>query len=179
MGSWGAYGTAGLFLAYGLVSGDKTSTETAILAANAMLQSEILVAFLKGMFGRQRPSYANGVDHWSGPTGFFERFEKEHAGYYDSFPSGHAITAFSLATVLAMQYRDTVWVPILSYTIATGVGLSRATLGKHWLSDAFVGGVLGHLIGRLVVRNHRRRYQIMPAAGLDHGLPVFAVTVCR
>jgi len=179
MGSWGAWGTAGAFLAVGLIAGDKKSTETAVLAANAMLQSELLVGFLKGLFGRQRPEAAGGVDHWSGPAGFFKMYEKGKLGLYDSFPSGHAITAFTLATVLAMQYRETVWVPILSYTVAGGVGLSRVTESKHWLSDVLVGGVLGCLVGRLVVRNHRQRYHVTPAVGLDHGSLGFTLTLAR
>ncbi len=158
MGSYGAWGTVAVFLGAGLISGDKKSTETAVLGSGAMLQSGMVVAFLKGMFGRQRPSWADGVDHWSGPAGFFKRFESGQMGRYDSFPSGHAITAFSLATVLAMQYRESVWVPIVAYSVATGVGLSRVTLNKHWLSDILVSGVLGYVIGRLVVRNHRSRY---------------------
>ncbi|MGA2533737.1 MAG: phosphatase PAP2 family protein [Candidatus Aminicenantales bacterium] len=179
MGSWGAWGTAAVFLGVGLIGGDKKSTETAVLASSAMLQSEILVIFLKGMFGRQRPYHAEGVDHWSGPVGFFKMFTPGQTGRYDSFPGGHSITAFSLATVVAMQYRETVWVPILAYSVATGVGLSRVTEGKHWLSDCLVGGVLGHFIGRLVVRNHRNRYHLMPLAGLDHGTVSFSITLCR
>ena len=179
MGSYGAWGTAAVFLGVGLIGGDKKSTETAVLASSAMLQSEILVIFLKGMFGRQRPYYADGVDHWSGPVGFFKRFAPGQTGRYDSFPGGHSITAFSLATVVAMQYRETVWVPIVAYSLATGVALSRETENKHWLSDSLVGSALGYVIGRLVVRNHRNRYHLVPVAGLDHGTPAFAITLSR
>ena len=179
MGSWGAWGTVAAFLGVGLIGGDQKSTETAVLATSAMLQCQLVSGVLKGLSGRQRPEYAAGEDHWYGPQGFFKRFEKGLMGKYDSFPSGHAITAFSLATVVAMQYSDTVWVPILSYTVAAGVGLSRVTESKHWLSDALVGGVLGHVIGRLVVRNNRMRYHLVPVAGLDHGSLSFAVTLCR
>jgi len=175
MGTWGAWGTVAAFLGAGLIGGDKKSTETAVLATSAMVQSTILVGFIKGMTGRQRPEYAGGLDHWYGPEGFFRRFEKAYMEKYDSFPSGHTVTAFSLATVVAMQYQDTVWVPILSYTLATGVGLSRVTEDKHWLSDVLVGGVLGHVIGRMVVRNHRKRYHLMPTVGLDHGSLSFAL----
>ncbi len=167
MGSWGAWATAGLFLGAGLAGGNHRPTETGVLAASAMLESSLLVWFLKGIFGRQRPSYADGVDHWSGPAGFFKRYEKGYEDAYDSFPSGHAITAFSLATVVAVQYHETVWVPVLSYAVATCVGLSRVTMSRHWLSDVLVGGVLGHLIGRLVVRNHRERYHSLPAVSLS------------
>jgi membrane-associated phospholipid phosphatase len=169
-------GTAGLFLGVGLIAGDKKSTETGVLATSTMLQSGILVAVLKGLFGRQRPYWAYGVDHWSGPDGFFERFESGQSGRYDSFPGGHSITAFSLATVAAMQYRESVWVPILAYATATGVALSRETENKHWLSDSLVSGVLGHAIGRLVVRNHRSRYHMTPATGAARGSLSLAFT---
>jgi membrane-associated phospholipid phosphatase len=176
MGSAGAYATAAAFLAVGLIGGNGKSLETGVLAASAMLQSAVLVTFLKALFGRQRPSWDNGVDRWSGPVGFSEWFKTGIYGKYDSFPGGHSITAFSLATVLAMQYGQTVWVPILAYTTATGVALSRMTEGKHWLSDCLVGGVLGYFIGRLVVTNHRSRYHISPQAGVDHNKISVALT---
>lgn len=178
-GGFGAWGTAGAFLCYGLIAKDGKAAETAVLAADAMLQGALLSFALKGLAGRQRPEYAAGVDHWSGPGGFFKRFEKGEMGHYDSFPSGHTITAFSLATVVAMQYRDTGWVPIVSYTLAAGVGLSRLTEDKHWLSDVVVGGVIGHLVGRLVVRNHRLRHHLTPVVGLDHGRPSFGISYLR
>ena len=177
MGSYGAWVTAGAFLCVGLIAKNDKTVETAALATSAMLQSAILVTFLKGLFGRQRPSWDNGVDRWSGPVGFSAWFKTGIYGEYDSFPGGHSITAFSLATVVAMQYQESVWVPILAYTTATGVALSRLTEGKHWLSDCLVGSVLGYVIGRIVVLNHRRRYHILPTAGVDHGSLSLALTV--
>ena len=176
MGTYGAWGTAAVFLGVGLIGGDKKSTETAVLATSAIAQSGILVTFLKGVFGRQRPFWADGADHWSGPVGFFKMFGPGQSGRYDSFPGGHSVTAFSLATVLAMQYRKSVWVPIVAYSVATGVALSRVTENKHWLSDSLVGSVIGHVIGRLVVRNHRSRHGITPTAGYPLGSPRFAVS---
>jgi membrane-associated phospholipid phosphatase len=178
MGTWGAYGTAAVFLGAGLIAGDHKLTETGVLASSAMLQAGILVEFLKGLFGRQRPS-VDGTDRWSGPVGFFKRYATGGYGLYDSFPGGHTTTAFSIATVVAMEYRETVWVPIPSYAVATGVGLSRVSLGRHWLSDCLVGGVIGHLIGRLVVNNHRQRYHVTPAVGMAGGSVSFALTVSR
>lgn len=175
MGSYGAWGIAAAFVLFGK-AGSKT-LETGILASSAILQSGILVTFLKGMFGRQRPFWDNGVDRWSGPVGFFDRFASGNYGRYDSFPGGHSVTAFSLATVLAMQYGETVWVPILAYTMATGVALSRVTEGKHWLSDCLVGGALGYVVGRMVVLNHRSRYHIFPTAGIVNGSVSFALTL--
>jgi len=50
------------------------------------------------------------------------------------------------------------------------------TEGKHWLSDCLVGGALGYVIGRMVVTNHRRRYHIVPEAGIDHNTVSLALT---
>jgi membrane-associated phospholipid phosphatase len=76
-----------------------------------------------------------------------------------------------------MQYGESVWVPILSYTMAGGVALSRVTENKHWLSDCLVGGFLGCVIGRMVVLNHRSRYHILPTAGVVNGSLSFAITI--
>ncbi|MCX6560599.1 MAG: phosphatase PAP2 family protein [Candidatus Aminicenantes bacterium] len=176
MGSSGAWGVAAAFICVGWLANNDQALETGVLATMAMLESGALVTILKGLAGRQRPLWADGEDHWSGPVGFFKRFGSGQYGRYDSFPGGHSITAFSLATVLAMQYRETVWVPIVAYTMATGVALSRVTEGKHWLSDCVVGGVLGCVISRMVVLNHRSRYHILPAAGSVHGSPSFTLT---
>jgi membrane-associated phospholipid phosphatase len=176
MGSYGAWATTGLFLGVGLLAKDGRAVETAVLAANAMVQSAALLFVIKGLTGRERPSAGDGEDHWSGPAGFFKRFETGKMGFYDSFPSGHTATAFCLATVVAMEYRETVWAPILAYGVATAVGLSRITLDKHWLSDVVVGGVIGHVVARMVVRNRRRRYPVVPTVGFAHGSLVFALT---
>jgi membrane-associated phospholipid phosphatase len=130
-----------------------------------MVQTFLVEFFIKGLTGRQRPFIASGVDHWAGPAGFFNRYDPDYDGLYDSFPSGHSATAFSLATVVAMQYRHRAWVPVLAYTIAAGVGLTRVTMDRHWMSDVVVGAVIGHLVARLVVRSHYRRQRLVPVLG--------------
>ena len=163
MGNLGAWATAGAFFGAGLIFKDPKAKETGYLAANAMLQTFLVDNFLKGLTGRQRPFFADGEDRWSGPVGFWKRFDKDEAARYVSFPSGHTANAFALATVVAMQYRDEPWVPVLAYTIAASVGLSRMALDRHWASDVLVGAVVGHFVSRLVVRNHRRRQRLVPA----------------
>jgi len=165
MGGLGAAATAGIFFGAGLILKDERARDTGYLAACAMAQSFLVDYVIKGMTGRQRPFVADGEDHWAGPAGFFKRCDPDNDGLYDSFPSGHSTWAFSLATVVAMQYRHRPWVPILAYTIAAGVGLSRVTLDRHWMSDVFVGAVVGHLVARLVVRSHNRRQRLVPILG--------------
>jgi membrane-associated phospholipid phosphatase len=163
IGNEGAWGAAGAFFGLGLLLKDERAKETGYLAASAMAQAFLVDNVIKGLTGRQRPFYADGADHWWGPKGFFGRFESGNAGKFASFPSGHATSAFALATVIAHQYRRTVWVPLAAYAVATGVGLSRMALDRHWSSDVFCGAVLGHAVAHLVLRNHDRPRRLLPS----------------
>jgi membrane-associated phospholipid phosphatase len=162
MGGLAGFATAGVFFGAGLLFKDARARDTGYLAANAILQSFVVDSFLKGMTGRQRPYVADGQDHWAGPSGLFKRLEKGGSGLYGAFPSGHSAAAFSLDTVIALQYRHHAWVPVVAYTLAAGAGLSRVALDRHWASDVVVGAVVGHLVARLVVRNHDRRRRLVP-----------------
>lgn len=65
-----------------------------------------------------------------------------------SFPSGHTMTAFAVATPLMAYYPDLS--PGLLFC-AFSVAASRVLLGMHFLSDVVVGGILGALLGLLSV----------------------------
>jgi undecaprenyl-diphosphatase len=61
-----------------------------------------------------------------------------------SFPSGHTMTAFSIALVLSYFY------PVLEGTLfflALSIAFSRIVLGMHFLSDVLAGMVLGVALG--------------------------------
>ena len=115
---------------------------------------------LKLLFGRQRPYYYNPNSVEAEPTfhGPFFQGGRDINGkkLNNSFPSGHATVAFAAATVFALEYKDKPFVPILSYTAATLIGLSRITENKHWLTDVFIGAVLGYYTGKQVVNNYHR-----------------------
>jgi len=61
-----------------------------------------------------------------------------------SFPSGHTMTAFSIALVLSYFYRG---VEIPLYFMAASIALSRVVLGMHFLSDVLAGAILGVGLG--------------------------------
>jgi len=61
-----------------------------------------------------------------------------------SFPSGHTMTAFSIALVVSYFYPNLEW-PM--YFLAVSIGLSRIVLGMHFLSDVLAGAVLGSALG--------------------------------
>jgi undecaprenyl-diphosphatase len=61
-----------------------------------------------------------------------------------SFPSGHTMTAFSIALVVSYFY------PGLEgglYFLAISIGVSRVILGMHFLSDVLAGALLGSALG--------------------------------
>lgn len=162
-------GIAGLFYLGGALFKDKKAKETARLTLMTFVHTGIVVQIGKHVFGRQRPSWEQGKDRWHWLKGFAKRYDEGQLARYDAFPSGHTITIFGTATVIAEMYKKTVWVPILSYTVATMCGLSRITEDTHWLSDVFLGAVLGYAIGKYVVKRRNRlgrnRMNIYPIAG--------------
>ena len=61
-----------------------------------------------------------------------------------SFPSGHTMTAFSIALVVSYFYPTLEW-PL--YFLALSIGLSRIVLGLHFLSDVLAGALIGTALG--------------------------------
>lgn len=68
---------------------------------------------------------------------------------YESFPSGHAIFFFALATVISTFDRRLGW---WAYGAAALMGLSRVYVGVHWPSDILAGAALGVMTGWVFVR---------------------------
>ena len=61
-----------------------------------------------------------------------------------SFPSGHTITAFSVAVALTFFYPS---LGIGLFFCAASIAVSRILLGMHFLSDVLAGGLLGFGLG--------------------------------
>ncbi len=89
---------------------------------------------LKGALRRPRPCAAlEGVASRAGTCPDFDRF---------SFPSGHAMLSFGLATSAALSYPAWyVSVPALSW--ATATALARVWHGVHYPTDIAAGAALG------------------------------------
>jgi membrane-associated phospholipid phosphatase len=82
------------------------------------------------------------------------RRERPDGSNNQSFPSGHASNAFTLATVAERHYGWKVGAP--AYALAAAVGYSRIVRDKHYLSDVVAGATLGYIVGRTVVRVNGR-----------------------
>jgi len=153
----------GLFYFKGKLWKDKRAEKTALLSFKGMLHTGIIVQVLKHISGRQRPSAESGKDRWHGPSGAFKRYTPGRWAFYDAFPSGHTIAAWSLATVIAHQYSHIKVVPPVAYILATGAGLSRITEDAHWASDVFLGAVIGYEVTRQIIHaESRSSYVLLP-----------------
>lgn len=152
----------------GLISAafnNEKGVQTSLLASQAFITSGIWVQVMKLLTGRERPkaSYIGSRiegGKWHGPfSRFLDKNPDSKSGFnYDAFPSGHTATAFSIATVFALQYKDKKAIPIICYTAATAVGISRLTEHEHWASDVFLGAVIGYLSGKQVVNHFNKTH---------------------
>lgn len=111
----------------GIVFKKPKIVETGLMALEATIQAGVWIRIGKTLSGRERPSaaYSSKIigGNWTGP-----KWKNVWGGSsVDAFPSGHTGAAFSIASVFAMQYQETPLVPIIAYTTATLVGISRMT----------------------------------------------------
>jgi membrane-associated phospholipid phosphatase len=98
----------------------------------------IILHGMKLIIGRRRPR----DDMEMGLYGFvWFKFRLD----YNSFPSGHALTIMSVAVIASCVWPH---LAILWFAVALWLGLTRAFLTAHFLSDVFVGAGIGLLASR-------------------------------
>jgi hypothetical protein len=140
------------FYIAGLLRKDSYAQHTSLLAGEAAADGLVLSAVMKAVSRRLRPSDIAPQGDFSDT---FFRSHNSFLGAKSSFPSGHTIAAFSVATVFARRYRNHRWVPWVAYGVAGAIGFSRVSLQAHFPSDVFLGAALGYSISRFdVLRNH-------------------------
>ncbi len=151
--------TLGAFGTYGIIAkSDKVKTTT-LLATQAVVTSFLAEAVIKTLTGRTRPNfYTANVEAEPTFKGPFSKTSKDANGKRSnsSFPSGHTTAAFAAATIFAVEYKNKPYIPIIAYSIASLVGVSRITENKHWATDVLAGAALGYLTGRQVAYNYHR-----------------------
>jgi membrane-associated phospholipid phosphatase len=133
--------------AIGLIKKDSYAQGTALLAAEAFADGFALDLAFKGITGRKVPLQYAGNGPYS--DSFFNGDHNPlHSG---GFYSVHAMSAFSVATVIAHRYRSHRWVPFVAYGMAGALSFARITGSNHFPSDVFFGGAMGFAIARYAV----------------------------
>jgi membrane-associated phospholipid phosphatase len=127
---------------------DPRRSRTAYSATEAGGTAFLAVEGLKYIVGRGRP-YAGAGSH------AFKPFSMTNG--YDSFPSGHTIVSWAVATPFAEEY-DAPWL----YGVAAVTNLARVGSRNHWVSDTVAGSLLGYAIGKVFWESSRAPQQGEP-----------------
>src|SRR6266446_1940453 len=129
---------SGTFYFIGLGTHDERFRETGILGFEALADTAAVGMVLKLATRRERPLEGNGNGgFWAAKSSFWN----------SGFPSGHALSSWALASVVAHEYPHPLIVPITAYALATTVCVSRLTVRQHFASDIVVGAGMGWFIG--------------------------------
>ncbi len=147
-----------LMYGFGSMKSLQRPKEAALLGFQAFVLSAGTAFVMKHISHRPRPDQLFVSTQWYGP---FKSFE------FDAFPSGHAMRAFAVATVLAGYYNDKPLLGAGLYGLAALTSYGRLTSGSHWPSDVFAGAAIGYLIGRGILyyyRHPQKGLRISPTA---------------
>ena len=116
--------TSGVYFA-GLITKNEKLRRTGVLLVSSATSAGLLQQVLKSVVGRARPLANLGKDT-------FDPFNSSRN--FHSFPSGHALLAFTNAYAIAKQFKNP-WLKAGIYTVGAIPGISRVWDGQHWLSD--------------------------------------------
>jgi membrane-associated phospholipid phosphatase len=137
--------------------------ETGLICFEALIDSNLVAEAVKLAADRARPLESDGHGHFE---------DSPNGRLNSSFPSGHAISTWTMASVIAHQYPHPRIVPILAYALATTVVVSRVGARQHFPGYVVAGSAMGWFIGDYVYgRRHNRDIDRKPTVAerlLDH-----------
>jgi membrane-associated phospholipid phosphatase len=132
---------AGVWI-WGIKGDHPHAKETGVLELETLVDTFLIYTPMQVLAARQRPGEGNGNgDFW------------KHHNINTSFPGGHAMFTFAMATVVSHEYPQK-WVQTLAYLAATTVTVTRFMARDHWSSDMFAGAALGIGIGSHIFHAH-------------------------
>jgi undecaprenyl-diphosphatase len=121
------------FLLGGLAFGRRAWLVYAVAMGFAGAAGGLIVHALKYLVGRSRPEVWLGPFHHVIPPA-------------SSFPSGHTMSAFAIASVLFFGSR-LMPLRVVAMVIAAAVGASRVLGFRHWPSDVCASALIGTAFG--------------------------------
>ena len=132
-----ALGTTGAMYIWGHITNNDRARETGVLATEAMISVLPMQFAIRGATGRLRPYQSN--------------YQNDFFDGGSSFPSNHSAVAWAFASVVAHEYPN-LYAQLGAYGLATGISLARVEASQHFLSDVFVGGLIGYQVGRQIYK---------------------------
>jgi membrane-associated phospholipid phosphatase len=123
---------------------DQAGGRAVLLLGASVLGAGVVDLGVKSICGRMRPDMdlIGGANVWNWFRGFHTQADL-------SFPSGHAVVAFSVAAVLCyLSPRG----KVLFVVVAALVGFSRVVMQAHFYSDVIAGATIGWVCGSTIVR---------------------------
>ena len=137
------------FLIFYFILKNKNWSMKMLFLVIAISASGLINILIKWIAGRNRP--INLFNH-----GLFG-FDYFRASYeLNSFPSGHSVTAFSLAAALSILFPR---FGVLAFIPATAIALSRVIITSHYVSDIIAGALIG-TVCTLAVKYYFDRFKI-------------------
>ncbi len=115
--------------------------ETGLIGFEALIDATLVVETMKLVMDRARPLESGGKGHFE---------DSPNGRLYSGFPSGHAISAWAMASVVAHQYPHPRIIPILAYGLASTVVIARVGARKHFPGDVVAGSAMGWFLGDFV-----------------------------
>ena len=151
------------FYVIGTARHEERFRETGLICFEALIDATLAVTAIKLVADRARPLEADGKGH----------FEDSPNGRWNSgFPSGHAISSWAMASVIAHQYPHPRIIPIMAYALATTVVAARVGARKHFPGDVMAGSAMGWFVGDYTYgKRHNRALDHKPTAAekiMDH-----------
>ncbi|MCK5571564.1 MAG: phosphatase PAP2 family protein, partial [Bacteroidetes bacterium] len=116
--------------------------DTGTLFAAALMACAIIQEPVRISAGRARPETGEGSMSFK----FMGGWPDERASFY----SGHCAIAFSMSSILSRMIKNP-YASVGLYTLAATTTFGRVYSDRHWLSDVFVGTVLGIAVGHSVM----------------------------
>jgi len=127
---------------WGIKGNHQHAKETGALELETLVNTFLIYTPMQFLAARERPGEGNGNGN----------FWKHH-NINTSFPGGHAMFTFAMATVVSHEYSQK-WVQALAYSAAAIVTVSRFMARDHWASDMLMGSALGIGIGAHIFHAH-------------------------
>lgn len=120
----------------GYVEQNESAKNAGVIAATALIGTQIINVVLKYAIGRRRPQRTYRPRLWN-------------TRLTPSFPSGHTASSCAFATAMSAKYSR-YKIPLFAYACLSGY--TQMYVGNHYPSDVVAGAILGYGCGELASR---------------------------